>query len=923
MISQAIKTTASRVASWVVLLLLLLLSAASCVREPSGAEPYEPGIPEGMVKVGLYTGAGDYQTPVSRAAADEGYNGASTTWVFVFAGNDDNAVFAEVKQAVQGVTQPYVLLTRRSSPVRLLIVANAPATFFNGTVEAAFTENNFNAALAGATFATAANDMLNTAKINNPSVIPYTGSYLPMSGALDISEGINENTSIGTAASKVGLRRVVAKVTVENSASGFALSAVSAAGAKQYGRFHQIPSGQNIAGNTTDYDPGIVTTSLENTLANPVYIYESPAGETSVIVRGTYNGIGYFYKLAFKDPVKGSIMAVRRNMWYRFKINSVAVAGYSDFGEAAAGSPSNHIDYTVTVIDQSSYDMADNGQFYMGLSNSEYLIYGYFSAAEQLTIATVTTNAASATTSAVNSVTASGTGLGLAGGSAALNLSADGTTPASTDLKITVASNFTSGTVTVRLGNLMKVIPVVKVSSNLVAFGTATPLDYHTGNQYTSATIGYAASSWLSLSTDGITSKGAEFTQSDSFLPLYLITQDNPQGSQSRQTDDIYLTRRDAGRVKVFVKQSALEYAQISPAYVGTFHRWNETGERVVRIPYSSTNAGNWTALVLSGGDFIKMDDENSTRTYPLTGDAETYQVSGNNKTVRGKSSGSSTPVYFRVGMTGTHPSGSAAATGGTAVPRYGMIALAYAENTKIHLIYVRQGEAASVTNSSVKWSPYNLSDPSRGLGGSDVTDHSLFTPRATVGSNTFSDYPTQVGYLFRWNLYNPGDANSNRAFHVTNPSGAITGYPSSNISTWNTSNDPCPKGYRHPTGAEFVDFAATDLSNSYWGYCADGFFDRLSGGSSYSVTGSANYMYGIYGRLFFNVTTKASVFFPAAGNRIGSTGDRGFTNTGCYSSSNLLEGNVHNLHFDSGKVEPSNRSFATMRALSVRCVAE
>ncbi|PXV65852.1 hypothetical protein CLV62_10625 [Dysgonomonas alginatilytica] len=352
----------------------------------------------------------------------------------------------------------------------------------------------------------------------------------------------------------------------------------------------------------------------------------------------------------------------------------------------------------------------------------------------------------------------------------------------------------------------------------------------------------------------------------------------------------------------------AIPPAWSTAPYVGTFHRWNQTGERIVY----SNNVGDWTATVMQG-DFILLssgrsfDPKLGLDSPNIPNNAENYPVTDGTTTVSGINR-----IYFRVGLTGTLASA-------TTAPRYGLIRVTTTSGTSY--LYVRQGEAPGVINSTVKWSAFNLSDPLRGLGGADISNHNLFTPRAAVSSTTFADFPTQVGYMFQWNLYNGSTANANRVFHPLNPAGAITGYPTGIAASWNTNNDPCPAGYRHPTGAEFTTFAP-DTGNSLWGFYSDGFFDRRLVKSSANVTGVNNYEFGTYGRVFFNAATNASVFLPVAGNRI-SGGGLQTTSSGNYVTSDIVGSNANILLFNSSTVTPNNGTYAKARAFSVRCIQQ
>lgn len=340
--------------------------------------------------------------------------------------------------------------------------------------------------------------------------------------------------------------------------------------------------------------------------------------------------------------------------------------------------------------------------------------------------------------------------------------------------------------------------------------------------------------------------------------------------------------------------------------WVGTFHRWNQTGERII---YSNHTGGAWSVSVVQG-NFVVLSTSRSLD--PKLGtdewdDPEKYQVTDGSTSVSGTGK-----IYFRVGLTGKLASA-------TATPRYALLKLTYSNNAQTAYIYVRQGEAADVVGTA-KWTVFNLSDPSRGAGGSNFTDHSLFTPRASAATaGIFADYPTQVGYMFLWNLYN-GTAGNNRAIHPTNPTGDITGYPiGHNPATWNDNYDPCPAGYRHPSSAE----TAALIPNTLYGYYADGFFDRgvMTTVNVMTVRGKLGHQFSTVGRLFYEPSTNASIFLPIAGNRIsGGNLLSGFQADGCYTTSEA-SGNAISLHFNGSSTITNSTSFSKARAYSVRCV--
>ncbi|MDR2144910.1 MAG: hypothetical protein LBE91_00415 [Tannerella sp.] len=346
--------------------------------------------------------------------------------------------------------------------------------------------------------------------------------------------------------------------------------------------------------------------------------------------------------------------------------------------------------------------------------------------------------------------------------------------------------------------------------------------------------------------------------------------------------------------------------------WVGAFWKWNQKGERLIRF----RNTGTWKAEVLNnnnGLNWIRLDKTMTSDPNVgwRTGANEAQVVSGNDAgfenaypvnstltTVTGNGN-----IYFRIGLTGSAP-------GGSDDHRYGVVQLTISNND-IHYIYIRQGEAADVLypnripTPSAAFSAYNVTAPNLGNGGTNLANHPVLSQ-----AGVFTAYPSQAGAYFIWN--------DTRAFHPTNPgggAGGITGWPTTYASTWNTNNDVCPSGYRvpvdgplPPSGGQEYDgnnpnqsemrqslYAVpkvgdgVDYSSFTYGYYADGFFDRRKivsyGGSGAPVAVSTvansinnvnNTNIAYAGVLFFNPTTYASLFFPAAGDRVGTSSSNG-----------------------------------------------
>jgi hypothetical protein len=439
--------------------------------------------------------------------------------------------------------------------------------------------------------------------------------------------------------------------------------------------------------------------------------------------------------------------------------------------------------------------------------------------------------------------------------------------------------------------------------------------------------------------------------------------------------DTLYVISRNV------IKAVVLDYKVPKGAFgdwVGTFHRWNQKGERIIKMK----NDGNWSATVIQGDDFIVLDgtatnDSNlGTSSAALGNDAgfdTNYPVNSTATSVTGNGI-----IYFRVGMKSTLAHIGAS-------PRYGIIEVTTDEDVKT--IYVRQGEEADYVmrpgdanpsdgnnprSYAMKFSPFNLADPQRGTGGANIANHNRMSYGDIIfSSNKFVDYPSQAGYLFPWNSSGWAVAQGNdRAYHPVNPVGTITGmeYSFSPV-RWDRALETCPVGYRHPNDSLWspamseirqswfytpnsnldteMNHPGGDLDNSLWGFYADGFFDRLpivsspNGSDSttvgyYSSNPADNRNTGVAyaGRLIYNPITHASLFLPAAGSRSGGNDIGPLAGSGqigiYWTSTNLYPPNYPSewavaFCFTSASFYANYSSWATLvpSGMSVRCVKD
>lgn len=361
-------------------------------------------------------------------------------------------------------------------------------------------------------------------------------------------------------------------------------------------------------------------------------------------------------------------------------------------------------------------------------------------------------------------------------------------------------------------------------------------------------------------------------------------------------TSNIKLYLNASGlRREITVKRSISAQAQkkIAVPYIGTFHRWFEKGERIVTWHYDKNKY--WTAFVDdpkgSVGSLVTIDrfagsaflDKSIYGTSPSP--AEGNYISGRNM-VSGKGT-----IYFRVGW--NSPLGSADAN-----PRYATISVREGRHSEqgnlIQKLYLRQGEKPSVVQAhsgSVPFSPYNLT----------TTETKLNSPIGIKGG-LLTEYPTQAGAYFQWMdpinqrfAYSPVGRPYGTWYSKPPIFEAYWGEKTTGMEIVKDVHETCPPNYRRvndgatdkePSKTEASEMRATlwdnpanpAPSNTLSGYYADGFFDRHA--IVNSASGAANSTAGsgldvaYRGVLFINATTKASLFFPAAGQRFVDNGE-------------------------------------------------
>lgn len=920
---------------WFIVCAVLLLAGCSEEALVPGTDP--GSVPEGKVMVEVYTDGMNYDKPVTRTGKSEEELADTRPWVLVFYEQGSGFIFAEAQQAIYSGNKSYVTLNITDKTCRVLILGNTPSELWSfGT--GPYTPALFADSFAGETFDDVVDSYLQTAKLSSPShpSVPYTGAggSLPMAVVVDVN-GITESTKFGTELDKLQMKRVVAKVTVHNEdpSGDFVLHSVTVMNTARNVRLWEKGSTprSNLGDLTSYFGTGsdraaqmadiAKADAAGSTEANPLYIYEtSYLDGTMVILHGSYKGTPGFYRLPFRGADGSSVMDIIRNKYYKFHIEGVTNHGYLTPEEAMMHSAED-VQFRIDVTDQSSYEISDNGVYYMGLSHSEVLVQwfdaftagslrGYFNDEPAFIVTTnaphtVTTEITATVTESIPQIGTPVTGTldFTTTGPSSSKINVAGV-PTTTEVRVTFDKYFQAGYLTIRVGDIVKQVDVRRDARlSTAAFTRAFTIP---GGGYVSAEM-ERGSQWFNVSFTANPATGAiKAASPDSDGGTLYLFGDNffsTYYDRFRSGIATLVRGRDSRRVKVYLDQmSNIQKQRFS--YVATFHRHDQVGERLILMEGTNFDnyghvptVGEWSATVIHGHDFIRMDTDkcgrdvnDATKAWAVGTDAEDYLVADNGPVVSGVCDALN-PIYFRIGMKDKIAADET---------RFGAVLLSFNNGAQNYLIFVRQGEEPTEVVGPGKWAVYNLSDPYRTAagpanGGTVISDHNLVAPQQSFDKKYFTDYPSQAGYYYQWGVMVNSGGYKRYAYHPCAPGieGVISGFPTTIVNyVYNLADDPCPAGYRlaprtyyhNATGglAQYLtepvpgesEGSITYMFNSQWGYCADGFYDRHPFDDRFGSTvakakdGVSGNDVATPGRVFYNTDNFASVFFPTAGHR-------------------------------------------------------
>ena len=484
------------------LLVLLTFFSACSIKEEVPGEPVTIG--ETKVRFELFTKAGTYGLPVSRAGENESVVDQQP-WVLVFLGTGGTASFVEAVQAELYNGKTYVYLEEQAGNCQLLILANSPNRFYMNGVGYAYTADNLVNTLRGRDLDYACRNLLTEALIDPQYTVPYIGQKLPMSDLVNLSK-IDASVTIPN----IQLKRIVGKIVVENTDADFVLEGIAVvANVAKNSKLHNLTDAleQNIgAENLVEYrkddsyalnivDAEEIVTGGQTTKNNPLYVYEthSLSNDTYLVIRGQYKGEMFFYKMALVNNDQ-HVLDILRNTEYIFTITSVRGRGFISMADAKASLASNtNLDYSILVQEESSYEIVSNNEYYLGVTNSHFEIYASAASGTAYVAFSLITDCKSENIGE-RTITAT-SGLRIVS-------PVDGMIPVSTTLpsqvKIEMLAGFTSGEIELRLGNLRKTV-TVKKREQVTSSGTIISSFIDDGYYISAYVEDYVNHSWLKL----------------------------------------------------------------------------------------------------------------------------------------------------------------------------------------------------------------------------------------------------------------------------------------------------------------------------------------------------------------------------------------------------------------------------------------
>lgn len=266
------------------------------------------------------------------------------------------------------------------------------------------------------------------------------------------------------------LKYACARIDITCNAPELSLSEVTLINAAKESEFGENKTSLDLGGVEMQNKIIVTNNKIEN-----IYLFENSSIKPNSSEKNTTDLIVKinegFYKICINhlSYMTDTIYSINRGNKYNVTIKLVKGPGYTTFKEAIANKPAN-IDYNITIDDGRSKDIVtSNGSYYLGVTNSEFYLFA--DEAYGVTVTHLSHNAPATVKNATLSVLGTGIALRASEGytvttstTATLNLKNGAVQNLPVKLDLTSAS--TGGTLTIRIGDLVKEIKITKKSND-------------------------------------------------------------------------------------------------------------------------------------------------------------------------------------------------------------------------------------------------------------------------------------------------------------------------------------------------------------------------------------------------------------------------------------------------------------------------
>lgn len=450
-----------------IMLPILLVACADEQYELTG-----PETPDGMVSVAVDLTTADFDKPTKTRAMLTDYD-IKNAWAVVFENRSASSYskdatvreIVEVALAMDGKSGK-CFMSASTRPTFIMLVGNTSLKRSTFISKGMSYESVINDALFYGDPAVNGENQLsipqNSLLFSNDAGELITP--IPMSGISQILPKIDGSSKFNNA---IRMARIVNKLYVNavpaNTKNGFALNGISLLGTHvttpfDLGGVLGIKPAQRAPGTDLYQTVGtkkdvILKNITDNTtksasIDRPVYYYESYK-PFDVIVAGTPQGSASvrYYKVNVNVATSG-------NSSVMLNILSVNNNGYATMDEAMVAPAGSGLVVEALILDD-SHEIIANGQYYLGVSNSEFQLYDS-GVSEIETVTTVTTNAYSGVgippASSVELITSNGVSL----------VSGSTITANSTEVKVEFLKDKCEALIRVTIGDLVKDITIKK-----------------------------------------------------------------------------------------------------------------------------------------------------------------------------------------------------------------------------------------------------------------------------------------------------------------------------------------------------------------------------------------------------------------------------------------------------------------------------